>query len=261
MTVTMNVVTKGTQTNQQFTTMDPKQMIGPVYGTPNIVVPTICMNVRPTTPGVTKKPIEPVKTSSLRKLIPIISGLLTFATVLSVLTICMDTSGEYFELRFYVLAKKAHENIYFFFLIEIRLQKFRLNMTRDEELNIQRDNPELIAFIRWQLAQHKNVPLPLPSYSERDALVPELATEIAKQVGNKRDGFFVQSLVHHSGAFLTGPWLATNLSWGGLIVEPDARKYFSLCKEILMQPKVQAIQACISSNNHPKEVNKAVYLE
>lgn len=33
-------------------------------------------------------------TSSFRKLIPIISGLLTFATVLSILIIFMDTSGK-----------------------------------------------------------------------------------------------------------------------------------------------------------------------
>jgi len=228
MTVTVNVATKEGAPNQ-FATMDPKQMIGPVYGSPNIVVPTICMNVRPTTPNAVKKPIEPLKTSSFRKLIPIISGLLTFATVLSILTICMDTS-------------------------EIRLQKFRLNMTRDEELNIQKDNPELIAFIRWQLAQHKTVPLPLPSYSERHGMVPDLASEISRTLGNIEDGYFVQSLIHHSGQFITGPWLAENLNWGGLIVEPDAKKYFSLCKETLMQPKVQVIQACVSPNNHPKEI-------
>lgn len=138
--------------------------------------------------------------------------------------------------------------------LEIRLQKFRLNMTRDEELNIQRDNPELIEFIRWQLAQHANVPLPIPSYSERHGLVPDLGKEIAKQVGNKENGFFVQSLIHHSGAFLTGPWLAENYDWGGLIVEPDIRKYYSLSKETMLKPKVQTIQACISPNNHPKEV-------
>lgn len=92
MTVTVNVPTK----ESTITTMDPKHMIGSVYGTPTLVVPTICMNVRPNTTIISsvKKPVEPLKTSSLRKLIPIISGLLTFATVLSVLTICMDTSGE-----------------------------------------------------------------------------------------------------------------------------------------------------------------------
>lgn len=96
MTVTVNVATKQSTINQ-FATMDPKHMIGPIYGVPTLVVPTICMNVRPnTTTSISsiKKPVEPLKTSSLRKLIPIISGLLTFATVLSILTICMDTSGK-----------------------------------------------------------------------------------------------------------------------------------------------------------------------
>lgn len=142
----------------------------------------------------------------------------------------------------------------FAFTLEIRLQKFRLNMTRDEELNIQRDNPELVAYIRWQLSQRKTAPLPVPSYSKRNGLVPELAMEIARHVEMKDDGYFVQSLTNFNGEFLTGPWLAQHLNWGGLIIEPDARKYFSLCKETLMQPKVQVIQACISPNNHPREV-------
>lgn len=128
-------------------------------------------------------------------------------------------------------------------------------MTRDEELNIQNDDPELIAFIRWQLSKRKIVPMePLPSYSERHGIVPNLATEIAKFVNTKKSGFFVQSLTHQNGAYLTAPWLSENLDWTGLIVEPDARKYFSLCKETLMQPKVQVFQACISPKNHPKEV-------
>lgn len=146
---------------------------------------------------------------------------------------------------------------------EIRLQKFRLNMTRDEELNIQRDNPELVAYIRWQLSQRKNAPLPVLSASKRNALVPELAVEIAKHVETKDDGYFVQSLTNYNGEFMTGSWLSEHLNWGGLIIEPDARKYFSLCKETMMQPKVQVIQACVSPNNHPREVSRcrSNYLE
>lgn len=141
---------------------------------------------------------------------------------------------------------------------EIRLQRFRLNMTRDEELNISRDNPELVAYIRWQLSQRKMAPMPVPNYSEnnkRSDMVPKLATAIAESVGDVNgNGYFVQSMTNYNGEFLTGPWLAENLNWGGLIVEPDARKYFTLCKETLMQPKVQVIQACVSPNNHPREV-------
>lgn len=150
------------------------------------------------------------------------------------------------------------------FPIEIRLQKFRLNMTRDEELNISRDNPELVAYIRWQLSQRKIAPMPVPNYNEnnkRNDLVPKLASAIAEIAANVNgDGYFVQSMTNYNGEFLTGPWLAEHLNWGGLIVEPDARKYFSLCKETLMQPNVQVIQACVSPNNHPREVSEAQHV-
>lgn len=89
MVVTMNTATKEPMPNQ-FGAMNP------IYGSPN-TIPTICMSLNPVTASCpVKKPAEaPAKaTSSLRKLIPIISGLLTFATVLSILIIFMDTSGE-----------------------------------------------------------------------------------------------------------------------------------------------------------------------
>lgn len=85
MTVTTNTATKGPMPNR-FGAMNP------VYGTNTI--PTICMSLYPTNVNYpVKKPVEPAKTSQLRKLIPIICGLLTFATVLSILIIFMDTSG------------------------------------------------------------------------------------------------------------------------------------------------------------------------
>lgn len=92
----MNTATKEPMPNQ-FGAMNP------VYGSPN-TIPTICMSLYPSKASCpVKKPVEPVKaTSSLRKLIPIISGLLTFATVLSILIIFMDTSGKN-------LSKKNHE--------------------------------------------------------------------------------------------------------------------------------------------------------
>lgn len=88
MTVTMNTATKDSMPNQ-FGAMNP------VYG-PSNTIPTICMSLYPAKASYpAKKPVEPIKTtSSLRKLIPIISGLLTFATVLSILIIFMDTSGK-----------------------------------------------------------------------------------------------------------------------------------------------------------------------
>lgn len=72
-------------------------------------------------------------------------------------------------------------------------------MTRDEELNIQRDNPELVAYIRWQLAQRNTAPLPVPSYSKRNGLVHELGMAIAEHVDMKENGYFVQSLTNYNG--------------------------------------------------------------
>lgn len=88
MTVTMNTANKDSFPNQSG-------RMNPVYGSPN-TIPTICMSLYPTNISYpTKKVIEPVKpaTSQIKKIIPIICGLLTFATVLSILIIFMDTSG------------------------------------------------------------------------------------------------------------------------------------------------------------------------
>lgn len=109
MTVTMNTASKEPMPNQ-FGAMNSG------YGPPN-TIPTICMSLYPAAANcpVKKKPVEPVKvTSSLRKLIPIISGLLTFATVLSILIIFMDTSGN---LLTKLLANYGVELIYSFCII------------------------------------------------------------------------------------------------------------------------------------------------
>lgn len=110
MTVTVNTATKEPTPNQ-FGAMNP------VYGSPN-TIPTICMSLYPTNVNYpTKKPIESAKsTSQLRKLIPIISGLLTFATVLSILIIFMDTSGIYFYFNCYILKFYILSNLHVFFI-------------------------------------------------------------------------------------------------------------------------------------------------
>lgn len=138
---------------------------------------------------------------------------------------------------------------------EIRLQRFRLNMTRDEELNIPNNDPQLIEYIRWQLSQRKVIPTALAQYHERDEMVPSLAAEIVRLNGGKKKGYYIQSVTHHSGPLLTAPYLTEAFNWTGLIVEPDARKYFAICKETTSTPDVQVFQACISPKNHPKEVN------
>lgn len=133
-------------------------------------------------------------------------------------------------------------------------------MTRDDEYNVQQDNPVLVSMIRQLYLQEnhrhfkKNNPLAHPNFIELHQSTPMIAQTIASYVDMKKDGYFIQSLTDQSGVFQTAPWLAQNLNWGGLIIEPEARKYFSLCKENAMRPKIQIIQACVSTNTHPKEV-------
>lgn len=85
----MNTATKEPRPATQSGAMNP------VYASSN-AIPTICMSLYPTNISYpAKKPVEtPKTTSSLRKLIPIICGILTFATVLTILIIFMDTSGN-----------------------------------------------------------------------------------------------------------------------------------------------------------------------
>lgn len=86
----MNTATKEPTSNQCGA-------MNPIYG-PSNTIPTICMSLYPANASnPPKKPSTDATTkatSSFRKLIPIISGLLTFATVLSILIIFMDTSGK-----------------------------------------------------------------------------------------------------------------------------------------------------------------------
>lgn len=135
-------------------------------------------------------------------------------------------------------------------------------MSRDDEMrDVEQDDPKLVSFIRQYHLKDlppnflKSRQDPHSSYIERLESVPNMAKTLANYVRMKKNGVFLQSLTGESGALLTGPWLAENLNWGGLIVEPEPRKYFSLSKESAMRPKVRIIEACLSPNNHPKEVN------
>lgn len=125
---------------------------------------------------------------------------------------------------------------------------------------VAQDDPVLVSVIR---AYHLR-PIPVNFLKNRDTLhthvvehsdsVPTLSRAIAGFVDMRKDGFFVQSMTGQSGPLMTATWLADNLNWGGLIVEPEPRKYFALARENAMHPKVKLIEACLSPNNHPKEV-------
>lgn len=176
--------------------------------------------------------------SSNRQLLPILVCLVTFATVLSVLVIYMDTT-------------------------EIRHQQFRLNMTRDYELQgISQDNPGLISYVR-QVHLHPSSTghehqLGASSdewqFRGRGELTPQMAQFVAeKLLGGRRRGVFVQSMTGANEALMTAPWLVGGAQWTGVLVEPDPRKYFELRK--LYGPRgVDVVHACVSPNEYPKEV-------
>lgn len=135
-------------------------------------------------------------------------------------------------------------------------------MSRDDELHdVEQDDPALVSFIREYHLKTlppnylKNRQNAHSNYIERLDSVPSMAKTLASYVDMKKNGIFVQSLTGQSGALLTAPWLAENLNWGGLIIEPEPTKYFSLGKENANRPKVRVLEACLSPNNHPKEVS------
>lgn len=69
-------------------------MIVPVYGQSNVLNSSICAgNLRPITPRMPLKGAARSTASPFRQMFPLIVGLISFATVLSVLIVFMDTTG------------------------------------------------------------------------------------------------------------------------------------------------------------------------
>lgn len=138
-------------------------------------------------------------------------------------------------------------------------------MSKDYDLfGVKQDDPSLITFIR-EIHMKKNpassfMKSDMPAiehlnFTERHELAPEMARIMADLVGMKSKGLFFQSMLGASGSLLTAPWLAETLNWGGVIIESEPRKYFSLRKENVLRPNVQIIHACVSPVDYPKEVN------
>uniref|UniRef100_A0A182IV91 Methyltransferase FkbM domain-containing protein n=1 Tax=Anopheles atroparvus TaxID=41427 RepID=A0A182IV91_ANOAO len=181
---------------------------------------------------------SPLGPSPFRQLLPVTLCIISFATVLSILIIYMDTT-------------------------EIRHQQFRLNMSRDYDLmGVPQDNPALIKYVRdihmkkypMTFIRNANAPVEKLNFTNRHELTPEMAHLISDLLGRKRFGTFFQSLTGNSDAMMTAPWLAETMNWGGYLVEPDPRKYFSLRKQNAFRSNVQVIHACLSPNTYPKEV-------
>ncbi|XP_055640105.1 protein Star isoform X2 [Toxorhynchites rutilus septentrionalis] len=188
----------------------------------------------------TKLPAKSLPTgpSPFRQLLPAALCIISFATVLSILLIYMDTT-------------------------EIRHQQFRLNMSRDYDLmGVPQDNPALVKYVRdihmkkypMTFMRSANAPAEHLNFTNRHEITPEMAHFISDLLGKKRFGTFFQSLTGISDSMMTAPWLAGTMNWGGYLVEPDPRKYFSLRKQNAFRPNVQVIHACLSPNTYPKEV-------
>uniref|UniRef100_A0A182T146 Uncharacterized protein n=1 Tax=Anopheles maculatus TaxID=74869 RepID=A0A182T146_9DIPT len=146
---------------------------------------------------------------------------------------------------------------------KIRHQQFRLNMSRDYDLmGVPQDNPALVKYVRdihmkkypMTFMRNANAPVEHLNFTNRHELTPEMAHLISDLLGRKRFGTFFQSLTGNSDSMMTAPWLAETMNWGGYLVEPDPRKYFSLRKQNAFRSNVQVIHACLSPNTYPKEV-------
>lgn len=182
---------------------------------------------------------------SNRQLLPVLVCLLTFATVLSVLIIYMDTT-------------------------EIRHQQFRLNMTRDYDLvGVTQDDPQLISYVRdiymrryanslYSAAPPQQLHHQPWDYRGRRELTPRMAQFVVDELlDGKQGGVFVQSMTGAANErLMTAQWLAGGAAWTGVIVEPDLRKYFEYHREMAAHGKgVDVVHACVSPNEYPKEVD------
>ncbi|KAH8412097.1 hypothetical protein KR222_010860 [Zaprionus bogoriensis] len=205
------------------------------------------------------KKLDPrLSPSPYRQLLPIALCLLSFAFVFATLIVYMDTT-------------------------EIRHQQFRLNMSRDYELNgVAQDDPALIAFLRQihmrkyptymgksaSSSSIKTATVPTAgsgtgtgnssssnsSGSSGNSMADQLAHYVSDLVGGKLNGAVIQSLSGPLANLITAPWLSEQLNWLGVLVEPEPRWYFALRKQNAQRQRMQVVHACVSPNPYPKEI-------
>lgn len=155
---------------------------------------------------------------------------------------------------------------YFFFAstAEYRHQQFRQNLTHDYDMvNTPQDNKELVWFVREVLMKKYPMPnlqrLPLDqfNYNSSSELAPTMAKFIGDMFGSKKSGFYFQSLTGSNAPMMAAPWLTESLGWGGCIVEPDPRKYFSYRKLYAQRDATKIVHASLSPQKYPKEVSSS----
>lgn len=154
--------------------------------------------------------------------------------------------------------------LFFSFSAEYRHQQFRQNLTHDYDMvNTPQDNKELVWFVREVLMKKYPMPnlqrLPMDQFNYNSS--SEEAPRMTKFIGqemfrNKKKGFYFQSLTGSNAAMMPAPWLTESLGWGGCIVEPDPRKYFSYRKVYAQRDATKIVHASLSPQKYPKEVSR-----
>lgn len=134
-------------------------------------------------------------------------------------------------------------------------------------VNTPQDNKELVWFVREVLMKKYPMPnlqrLPMDQFNFNSS--SEEAPKMAKFIGstmfsNKKSGFYFQSLTGSNAPMMPAPWLTESLGWGGCIVEPDPRKYFSYRKVYAQRDATKIVHASLSPQKYPKEVSNRRHL-
>lgn len=93
------------------------------------------------------------------------------------------------------------------------------------------------------------------NFNSSSDLAPTMAKFIGSELfGNKKSGFYFQSLTGSNGKMMPAPWLTESLQWGGCVVEPDPLKYFQLRKLYAKRDETKIVHASLSPQKYPKEV-------
>ena len=128
-------------------------------------------------------------------------------------------------------------------------------------VNTPQDNKELIWFVKEVLMKKYPMPnlqrLPMDqfNYNSSSESASILSKFIGKDLfGGKKEGFYFQSLTGSNAPMMPAPWLTESQGWGGCIVEPDPRKYFSYRKIYAQRDASKIIHASLSPQKYPKEV-------
>lgn len=130
-------------------------------------------------------------------------------------------------------------------------------------VNTPQDNRELVWFVREVLMKKYPMPnlqrLPMDqfNYNSSSDDAPKMAKFIGKDLfRSKKSGFYFSSLTGSNAPMMPAPWLTESLGWGGCIVEPDPRKYFSYRKLYAQRDATKIVHASLSPQKYPKEVSR-----